>query len=43
MPSYKEHIEKYIEEAHIVINNNEDYKKAADVIIGFVKSKLMDS
>lgn len=39
-PAYTRYIAPYIKEADIVINNHQDYKKAANVVIGFLKNRL---
>jgi uridine kinase len=39
-PAYEQFIAPYRKEADIVVNNHEDYKKAADVVIGFLRSKM---
>ena len=39
-PAYAQFIAPYIKEADIVVNNHQDYKKAANVVIGFLKNTL---
>jgi uridine kinase len=40
MPSYKKYIEPYMQEADIIINNNQDFASGLDVLSGFLRSKL---
>ena len=40
-PAYTTYIAPYIREADIVINNHHDYKKAANMVIGFLKNTLV--
>jgi uridine kinase len=40
MPSYKKYIEPYMQEADIIINNNQDFASGLDVLSGFLRNKL---
>jgi uridine kinase len=40
MPSYKKYIEPYMQEADIIINNNQDFADGLDVLCGFLRNKL---
>ena len=40
MPSYKKYIEPYMQEADIIINNNQDFAEGLDVLCGFLRHKL---
>ncbi len=40
IPSYKKYIEPYVGEMDLVVNNNQTYKKAAEVLSVYVKSLL---
>jgi uridine kinase len=40
LPSFESFIEPYREEADLVINNNLGYDNGAEVLIGFIKSKI---
>jgi uridine kinase len=40
MPSYKKYIEPYMQEADIIINNNQDFASGLDVLSGFLRQKL---
>jgi uridine kinase len=40
MPSYKKYIEPYMQEADIIINNNQDFAEGLDVLCGFLRNKL---
>ncbi len=39
-PAYERYISPFIEEAHIIINNNESLQKGLDVLSGFIQSRL---
>ena len=40
MPSYKLYIEKYMPEADIIINNNDDFNEGLEVFLGYLKHKI---
>jgi uridine kinase len=40
MPSYKKYIEPYMQEADIIINNNQDFAEGLEVLCGFLRNKL---
>ncbi len=42
MPSYQQYIEPYRREADIVVNNNHNFEKGLDVVIGFLKQKCSE-
>ena len=40
MPSYKKYIEPYMQDADLIINNNQDFSKGLDVFCGYLQEKL---
>lgn len=42
LPAYEKYILPHKEEADVVINNNQDFERGLEVLIGFLKSKLND-
>ena len=40
LPTFEQYIKPYQEEADIVVNNNEHFKNALDVVSGFIRFKL---
>jgi uridine kinase len=40
MPSYKKYIEPYMQEADLIINNNQDFSKGLEVLCGYLQEKL---
>jgi uridine kinase len=41
MPSYLKYIQPYMQEADIIINNNRDFDMGLEVLIGFLKQKIV--
>ena len=41
MPNFKKYIEPYMEQADIIINNNQSFNTGLEVITGFLKNKLL--
>ncbi len=42
LPAFEKYIKPHMDEVDIVINNNNSFDKGADVLIGFIKSKLKE-
>lgn len=42
LPAFEKYIEPYKEQADIIINNNNHFKTALEVISGFIKARLME-
>jgi uridine kinase len=42
LPAYERFIEPYREEADLVINNNRDFERGLEVLMGFIDSKLRE-
>jgi uridine kinase len=40
MPSFDQHIKPFYEAADIVINNNQNFEKGLEILIGFIKNRL---
>ena len=40
VPSYFQYIEPHMQDADIIINNNESFNEGLDVLVAFIKSKL---
>jgi len=40
LPTFEKYIQPYIDDCHLVINNNESFKGGLEVMIGFLKTKL---
>ena len=40
LPSYKAYIEPHKEDAHLVVNNNDNYEQAYQVLHSFLKNKI---
>jgi uridine kinase len=40
MPSYKKYIEPYMQDADLIINNNQDFSKGLEVFCGYLQDKL---
>jgi uridine kinase len=42
MPSYQKYIQPYMQEADLIINNNVNFSKGLDVLVGYLKNKLKE-
>ncbi len=42
MPSYKKYIEPYMQDADLIINNNQNFSKGLDVFCGYLEQKLTE-
>lgn len=42
LPAFEKYIEPYKEQADIIINNNQHFDTALEVIVGFIKSRLAE-
>ncbi len=40
LPTFEKYILPYKDDSHLVINNNDDFKAALEVVVGFIQSKL---
>jgi len=40
LPTFEKYIQPYIDDCHLVINNNENFEGGLEVMIGFLKNKL---
>jgi len=40
LPSYKAYIEPYLDKVDLVINNNNNYKMALDMLLGYLENKI---
>ena len=43
MPSYKKYIEPYMQDADLIINNNQNFNLGLDALCGFLRDKLQKS
>jgi uridine kinase len=43
MPSYKKYIEPYMQDADVIINNNQDFSKGLEVFCGYLQDKLREN
>jgi uridine kinase len=43
LPTFERYIEPYMEDADIVVNNNEHFSVGLEVVKGFIKGKLSES